>query len=104
MPQVFGWVSSAILVVTLVAQLQKQWSSGTSKGVSPWLFIGQGCASVGFLLYSWLTRDWVFVVTNVLTGLAAIAGLALLSIHARRQNRSGSIWRTSARAQNTDPA
>ena len=29
-----------------------------------WLFIGQITASVGFVVYSWLLGNWVFVVTN----------------------------------------
>jgi hypothetical protein len=29
-------------------------------------FTGQITASIGFVVYSWLLRNWVFVVTNVL--------------------------------------
>jgi MtN3 and saliva related transmembrane protein len=90
MTQMLGWISSFLLVLTLLAQLRKQWRSGTSKGVSRWLFIGQGAASSGFLVYSWLRSDWVFVVTNVLTGLAAAGGLVLLWFHRRRGERSSS--------------
>jgi hypothetical protein len=37
-----------------------------SRGVSKWLFIGQLAASLGFIMYSWQLKNWVFVVTNVL--------------------------------------
>jgi MtN3 and saliva related transmembrane protein len=68
MVEAIGWVSSAILVVTIGKQVFKQWNDDTSKGVSTWLFIGQLAASVGFLIYSMLVRNWVFVVTNALMG------------------------------------
>jgi hypothetical protein len=32
--------------------------------VSKWLFVGQATASGGFLCYSLLVNNWVFVVTN----------------------------------------
>src|SRR3712207_8683275 len=39
---------------------------GTSEGVSKWLFLGQITASVGFLIYSVMKNDMVFIVTNAL--------------------------------------
>jgi MtN3 and saliva related transmembrane protein len=83
-----GWVSSSILVMTLFAQVWKQWSDNTSKGVSPWLFIGQLCASGGFLAYSVHIHNWVFVFTNCLTSIAAVLGLIILWRHAHRRRRS----------------
>ena len=50
MLQIIGWLSSALLLATLVNQVYKQWSEGTSKGVSKWLFIGQ---LVVVLIYEW---------------------------------------------------
>ncbi|MFL5395008.1 MAG: hypothetical protein ACJ79G_19445, partial [Myxococcales bacterium] len=61
-----GWASSIILVFTIAKQVHKQWKSGTSEGVSKWLFLGQITASVGFTVYSWFVHSWVFVVTNAL--------------------------------------
>lgn len=82
-----GWASSSILVLTLFTQVWKQWSDDTSKGVSPWLFIGQLCASTGFLVYSLQIHSWVFVFTNVLAGIAAVLGLLILWRHATRRRR-----------------
>jgi uncharacterized protein with PQ loop repeat len=61
-----GWLSSAILLLTLGQQVHKQWREGRSEGVSIWLFVGQMAASVGFLVYSILVSNWVFTVTNAL--------------------------------------
>jgi hypothetical protein len=46
----------------------------SSQGVSKWLFVGQITASIGFVVYSYLLRNWVFVVTNVLMLLTALLG------------------------------
>ncbi len=85
MSEAIGWISSAILVLTIAKQIYKQWQEKTSAGVSKWLFIGQSMASGGFLLYSWLVKNWVFVVTNLLTLISAFAGLAILLYHRRQE-------------------
>jgi uncharacterized protein with PQ loop repeat len=69
-----GWAAAAILLLTLGRQVYTQWRDRTSKGVSRWLFIGQCAASAGFILYSWLLKNWVFVVTNALILLTAVIG------------------------------
>src|SRR3546814_6572394 len=46
----------------------------TTAGVSHWLFTGQISASTGFVVYSALVANWVFVATNTLLLLAAILG------------------------------
>ncbi len=79
-----GWASSAILVATIGKQVHKQWSEGRSEGVSRWLFAGQIAASVGFVVYSALVSNWVFVVTNALILCDAIAGLLIVRLHRRR--------------------
>lgn len=84
MVDIVGWASSVILVLTVTTQVHKQWSSGTSRGVSSWLFVGQFAASLGFIVYSSLIRNWIFVVTNGLTALAAVFGLVILCFHRRR--------------------
>jgi uncharacterized protein with PQ loop repeat len=84
-----GWASSAVLLATLARQVHKQWREGSSEGVSRWLFVGQTTASLGFTVYSLLLRNWVFVVTNALLLLNAIAGLVIVRRH-RRQARDRS--------------
>jgi len=81
---VIGWLSSAILVVTLFVQVRKQWVDRTSRGVSPFLFVGQLAASLGFLAYSVTIESWVFVATNALTSLAALFGLGVTLLHRNR--------------------
>ena len=79
-----GWLSSAILVVTIGHQVFKQWHEGTSKGVSTWLFVGQLAASIGFTIYSLLVKNWVFSVTNGLMILNGLLGYAITVRHRRR--------------------
>lgn len=73
-PDLVGWLASAILLMTLLRQVFVQWREQSSAGVSSWLFIGQCAASTGFLLYSWLVDNRVFIVTNAMLLLTAIAG------------------------------
>ena len=86
MQEAIGWASSIILLLTIGKQVYKQWKEGSSENVSRWLFIGQTAASVGFLVYSWLVRNWVFVFTNAFMVVNALAGLAIV-LHHRRQER-----------------
>lgn len=86
--EMIGWASSVILVLTIVKQIHKQWQTGSSEGVSKWLFIGQVTASLGFSIYSWLVDNRVFVVTNSLMLLSALVGLAILFHHRRRSAKS----------------
>ncbi|GIZ53749.1 hypothetical protein [Noviherbaspirillum aridicola] len=69
-----GWISAAILVLTISRQVYSQWRSGSVAGVSKWLFIGQMSASLGFTIYSWLVENWVFVFANFFILLTAVAG------------------------------
>jgi hypothetical protein len=85
MVQALGWISSALLVATIVWQVRRQWLAGTSEGVSRYLFIGQLLASTGFCAYSILIGSRVFVVTNALMMISAAAGLAILIVHRRRE-------------------
>jgi MtN3 and saliva related transmembrane protein len=88
MTEVIGWFSSFILVLTIGKQVHKQWKSGSSEGVSKWLFLGQITASTGFTFYSILVRNWVFVVTNALMLLSAIVGALVVLKHRRAERRS----------------
>ncbi len=80
-PQLIGWSASIILVATVVSQIYRQWRQRSSKGVSAWLFIGQFFASAGFVVYSWLVNDLVFIVTNVLLLVSALTGLGMVLWH-----------------------
>ncbi|MET0753855.1 MAG: PQ-loop repeat-containing protein [Pyrinomonadaceae bacterium] len=77
MTEIIGWASSIILLLTLVKQVYKQWKDGETDGVSSWLFIGQLFASVGFTVYSFLVKNWVFTVTNGLLTINNIIGICL---------------------------
>lgn len=79
-----GWIASAILIATLSRQILTQWRDPDPTGVSKWLFLGQTAASVGFIAYSWLLHNWVFIVTNSLILLTAIAGEIVFWIKRRR--------------------
>ena len=79
-----GWVSSVILLLTVAVQIRKQWKSESSEGVSKWLFLGQVGAEVGFVVYSWLVGNWVFVFTNLALLIENLVGFALVLRHRRR--------------------
>jgi MtN3 and saliva related transmembrane protein len=85
--EAIGWFSSFVLVLTIANQVYKQWKSGTSKGVSKWLFLGQITASVGFTTYSLMVNNWVFVVTNSLLLVSAVVGVIIVLKHQRAERR-----------------
>jgi uncharacterized protein with PQ loop repeat len=87
--EAIGWASSFVLVLTIAKQVHKQWKEGSSENVSKWLFIGQMAASTGFIIYSWLVNNWVFVVTNLLMLLNGVAGLVIVLHHKRRERAGG---------------
>lgn len=87
--ELIGWIASAVLLGTLSHQVFNQWASGTSKGVSLWLFIGQLAASAGFTAYAVLIGNTVFIVTNGLIALSAVVGLAVLLRHRRAGGADG---------------
>ena len=84
MTEVIGWVSSFILFLTVSRQIYKQWQSGTSEGVSMWLFAGQIAASLGFAIYSYLVWNPVFIFTNVLMILNGIVGF-IINLYLKKQ-------------------
>lgn len=84
-----GWLSSAVLLATLARQVFTQWRERSIAGVSRWLFVGQLTASSGFLIYSWLLGNWVFVVTNAALLLTALVGQCIYRRNARREARDG---------------
>ena len=76
--ELIGWISSLLLVATMAKQVAKQWRELSTKGVSKWLYIGQFTAEIGFVIYSVLVRNWVFVFTNVMLLALNVIGLILL--------------------------
>jgi MtN3 and saliva related transmembrane protein len=87
MTELLGWCASIVLLATIVAQITKQWRDGSSEGVSPFLFVGQTAASIGFTVYSALLHNWVFTFTNAAMLLSAIVGM-VVSAHFKRHPRS----------------
>ena len=79
-----GWTSSFILALTLGKQIHKQWKTGSSEGVSKWLYLGQFAAELGFILYSYLVKNWVFFVTNLVLLLENILGLGITFYHRKK--------------------
>ena len=77
MSDLIGWTSSFILLITIAVQVRRQWQSGSNKGVSRWLFIGQLAASVGFLIFSILTGSLVFAITNAMLTLGNLCGIVI---------------------------
>ena len=71
--ELIGWSAAAVLLATISRQVYTQWRERSTQGLSRWLFVGQLAASSGFVVYSWLLGNWVFVATNVL--MLATAGL-----------------------------
>lgn len=84
-----GWGASAILLATLLRQVFVQWRERRTDGVSSWLFVGQITASVGFVIYSWLVDNRVFVVTNSALLLTGIAGQLIYRRNVRLEAARG---------------
>ena len=83
-PDVIGWLASAVLLATLVRQVVTMARDESAQGISPWLFIGQCVASVGFIAYSAMVGNVVFVATNAAILITAIVGQCIV---ARRKSR-----------------
>ena len=79
-----GWISSFVLLLTLIRQVKKQWEEKTSEGLSKWLFIGQLVASLGFTTYSFLVGNWVFTVTNGVLTVNNVIGIYLYFRYLRK--------------------
>jgi len=86
--ELIGWASAVILMLTLGRQAWLQWKERRTRGVSRGLFAGQIAASVGFVAYSWLLANWVFVVTNALILVTALAGEAIYLRNRRLETRA----------------
>jgi uncharacterized protein with PQ loop repeat len=104
MAWIIGWLSSLVLLATLAKQVHKQWRERRTEGVSKWLFRGQIAASTGFTLYSVLVHQWIFVVTNALILLQAIAGCLVTRRNSRLTQRREPRIRRSTPTPPRDPA
>ena len=82
-----GWASSAVLLVTIMRQVYTQWKTKSTAGVSHWLFVGQVTASIGYVIYSYLLGNWVFLTSNIALLLTAILGQCLF-LHNKRASPS----------------
>lgn len=77
MTELIGWSSSVVLLMTIIAQVRKQWKTESNDGVSKWLFAGQITASAGFTVFSILTANTVFIVTNAALLLSSLIGFLI---------------------------
>ena len=75
--EMIGWAAAVVLLLTIAAQVVKQWRDRSSQGVSPWLFAGQVTASACFMAYSVLLGNAVFALTNGLMLAGAVLGQLL---------------------------
>ena len=82
---IIGWLSTTILVFTVGRQAYTQWKEGSTGGMSRWLFIGQFAASTGFVIYSYLLDNIVFVVSNVFLLVIAVIGQGLYLHNKKRE-------------------
>lgn len=89
MTDIIGWTSAVILLLTLGRQVYTEWRDRSTRGLSRWLFIGQFAASSGFVIYSWLLENWVFLVTNLLLLLTAAMGQWMYVRNKQREEKSG---------------
>lgn len=55
--------------------------------MSRWLFIGQMCASIGFVIYSWMLGNGVFVFTNAVLLLTGVVGQLIYRRNRRLADR-----------------
>lgn len=91
-----GWLSAFILMLTISRQVYKQWQTRDCTGVSSWLFVGQTAASTGFVIYSFLLSNWVFVLTNSFILLTAVAGQWIYARNKRAAAGQGTLAGTAA--------
>jgi MtN3 and saliva related transmembrane protein len=82
-----GWSASAVLVATLLRQVHTQATGRKGHSLSRWLFVGQTVASLGFIAYSWMLRNPVFLASNLVILATAVAGQWLYLRDSRRGGR-----------------
>lgn len=84
-----GWIASAVLLFTLISQVRTQWKERSAKGVSAGLFAGQIAASIGFIAYSAMVGDRVFVFTNSAILATSLVGQVIYLRNAKREKTNG---------------
>jgi MtN3 and saliva related transmembrane protein len=94
---IIGWTSAVILLLTIGRQVYTEWRDRSTRGLSRWLFIGQFAASSGFVIYSWLLENWVFLVTNLLLLITAAMGQWMYVRNKQREEKRGQTKRRRAR-------
>lgn len=89
MTELIGWMSTLILCATISRQVYAQWRTKSTAGVSHWLFVGQLAASIGFVIYSFLVENWVFMFSNVFLMFTALLGQVLYLKNRRASGDGG---------------
>jgi hypothetical protein len=77
-------------VLTVGRQACSQWKEGSTEGLSKWTFVGQLAASTGFVVYSLLLDNIVFVVSSVFLFAIAAVGQVLYLKNRKREGKSAS--------------
>ena len=85
--ELIGWSAATILLLTIGRQVFTEWRDRSTRGLSRWLFVGQLAASSGFVVYSWLLGNRVFVATNLLMLATAGIGQWIYLRNKRREER-----------------
>lgn len=94
-----GWASTFILILTISRQVYTQWKTKSIAGVSKWLFIGQTAASFGFVIYSFLVENWVFVLSNIFILLTALVGQVIYIRNKHRNERQATTQKNPRASQ-----
>jgi MtN3 and saliva related transmembrane protein len=90
-----GWISTFILILTISRQVYTQWRTKSVAGVSRWLFVGQVAASFGFVIYSVLVENWVFVLSNIFILLTALVGQCIYIRNKHRDEKKSAASHSS---------
>jgi uncharacterized protein with PQ loop repeat len=86
--ELVGWSASLILIITLMRQVYTQWRTRAIGGLSKWLFVGQCTASAGYVVYSVMLHNWVYVSSNIAILITALVGEFLYMRNRRRAQGS----------------
>jgi MtN3 and saliva related transmembrane protein len=91
-----GWASAVVLALTISRQVYTQWKTKSVAGISKWMFIGQLTASAGFVVYSALVDNWIFVFANFYIFLTAVVGQIIYSRNKRHASKNSGARSMSA--------
>ena len=79
-----GWASSIILLVTLVRQVYTQWRTHQRLGYPSGSLSASAPHRSGYIVYSFLLHNWVYVSSNIAILITAIVGEGLYLRNRRR--------------------